>query len=136
MLLHYGYKDCTFICHSFSSYLLLLFSIRRPQLAQERIRKLVLLSPIGITTKEEDYKNYINGCSDLLHTLLNKFGWAFNLTYKSPLRTVCSCCKTSLIMGGLKEVGSTEREKELMCKLIETLVLLPDGSDPLFFRYF
>lgn len=57
MLLNYGYKDCTFICHSFSSYLLLLFSIRHPELAQDRIKKLVLLSPIGITTKEEDYKN-------------------------------------------------------------------------------
>lgn len=136
MLLHYNFKDCTFVCHSFSAYLLLRFSIRHPQFAQDRIKKLVLLSPIGITTKEEDYKNYINGCSDLLHTLLNKFGWAFNLTYKSPLRTICSCCKTSLIMGGLKKVGSSEREKELMCKLIETLVLLPDGSDPLFFRYF
>lgn len=62
------------------------------------------MSPIGITIKEEDYKNYIRNCSDFLHTIVNKFGWTFNLSYKSPLRTICSCCRGSLIANSLKEI--------------------------------
>jgi hypothetical protein len=76
-------------------------------LAQAHIKRLLLLSPIGITTREEDYKNKIRSCSDVFYTILSKIGWAFNLTYKSPLRTICSCCKKSLVMDRIKQVEMT-----------------------------
>jgi hypothetical protein len=81
-----------------------MFTIKYPDLTAKHIKELLLLSPIGITIKEEDYKNEIHSFSDVLHTIINKFGWTFNLTYKSPLRTICSCCKQSLIEKSLKDL--------------------------------
>jgi pimeloyl-ACP methyl ester carboxylesterase len=50
-------KNATFICHSFSSYFTLLYSIRHKDMTKKHIKQLLMLSPVGLTTKEEDYKN-------------------------------------------------------------------------------
>lgn len=68
-----------------------------------------MLSPVGFTSKEEDYKKEINSCGDFFHTIIHKLGWTFRLTYKSPLRTICSCCKRKLIMNSLSEENLGER---------------------------
>jgi pimeloyl-ACP methyl ester carboxylesterase len=101
-LTFYKIVNATFICHSFSAYLVLLFTIRYPDLTKRHIKQLVMLSPVGLTPKEEDYKREITSCGDILHTIIHKLGWTFNLTYKSPLRTICSCCKKRLIMNSLE----------------------------------
>jgi len=67
-----------------------------------------MFSCVGITPKELDSKNKISGISDFFDTILNKFGWAFNLTYKSPFRTILSCCKSSLIKKCLKDSDYNE----------------------------
>ena len=69
---------------------------------------MILLSPIGITPKENDYKYSIRGVKDVYYTLLAKFGWKFELTYKSPLRTVCSCCKDGILKGSFSEIEIKE----------------------------
>ena len=77
-----------------------------------------MLSPVGLTSKEEDYKKQVKNCGDFVHWLTHKMGWCFKLTYKSPLRTICSCCKTRLIMNSLEEENLSQKEKELECKIL------------------
>ena len=75
------------------------------------IEKLIFLSPVGFTPKAQDRNNSIKSCSDIGSTLLAKFGWKFNLTFKSPLRTICSCMKKKLLTGGFNDFPMTAREK-------------------------
>jgi pimeloyl-ACP methyl ester carboxylesterase len=103
----YQHKNIVMISHSFSAYLSLRYLLTHPQ--ETRISSLLLLSPVGITPKEADYKNGINSCSDIFHTLLSKFGWTFNLTYKSPLRTICRCFKEKLIKDSFKKYELKEK---------------------------
>lgn len=55
-LTFYKTTNATFICHSFSAYLAILFTIRHPKLTAKHIKQLLMLSPVGLTPKEEDYK--------------------------------------------------------------------------------
>ena len=48
MLEFYNHKNFTMICHSFSAYLIFLYSVRS---RKPFVSKMVLLSPIGITPK-------------------------------------------------------------------------------------
>ena len=95
-----------------------------------------MLSPVGLTPKEDDYKNNIRSCNDFIHLLTHKLGWTFNLTYKSPLRTCLSCCKKRLIMNSLNEENLSEKDKELAYAIFDVLIKLPDGSENLFYRMF
>ena len=44
ILKHYRARNATFICHSFSAYLVLLLTLRHPSAVKEHIRQLLLLS--------------------------------------------------------------------------------------------
>lgn len=67
---------------------------------------------------------------------MHKCGWTFNLSFKSPLRTLCCCCKKYLVMSSFERLELTKEEKELMLEIVDTLVSLPDGSESIFFNYF
>ena len=56
ILTAYNIKNVTFICHSFSAYLTLLLTIKREEIVKKYIKQLLLLSPVGLTPKDEDYK--------------------------------------------------------------------------------
>lgn len=126
MLNFYQHENIVMINHSFSAYLSLRYLLMNPQ--DNRVTSLILLSPVGITPKENDYKNEIHSCSDIFNTLMSKFGWTFNLTYKSPLRTICSCFKEKLIKDSFKEYELNEEELNLMVNIFLTMIALPDGS--------
>ena len=51
ILTFYNVKNVTFVCHSFSAYLTLLFTLRRPELTIRYIKQLLMLSPVGLTPK-------------------------------------------------------------------------------------
>ena len=89
------------INHSFSCYLCLRHLILNP--TDSRIKKLILLSPVGITPKENDYKNTIHSCGDIWHTLVGKLGWNFNLSYKSIFRTICCCLKKKILTSSFSD---------------------------------
>lgn len=56
MILHfYKHKNIVFISHSFGAYVTLLFTLKHSH--KFNIEKCILLSPIGVTPKEKDYKN-------------------------------------------------------------------------------
>ena len=103
VLKFYKLTNATFICHSFSAYLILLMNIKHPTIIKEHIKQMLLLSPVGLTPKEEDYKNQVKSCGDFIHLMMHKLAWCFKLTFKSPVRTICSCCRTRLIMNSLEE---------------------------------
>ena len=62
-----------------------------------------MLSPVGLTLKEQDYKNEIRGCGDCIHLLYHKIGWCLRANFKSLLRTICCCCKKKMVMRSLNE---------------------------------
>lgn len=78
-----------------SAYIVLRYMMMEPE--DKRIAKAILLSPVGVTSKQRDDKNTIKSCSDVVSSLINNFGWKFNLTFKSPLRTICCCLKKKLL---------------------------------------
>jgi hypothetical protein len=73
-------------------------------MAEIHIKELLLLSPVGISTKEDDYKSYINSCSDIFAKAFYQIGWTFNLSFKTPFR-LCSCARGYLINKELKTVN-------------------------------
>ena len=85
------------ICHSFSAYVVLRFITNYPELSWKRIGQAVLLSPVGLTPLEEDYKSSPNGCGDCLYACFIKVGWALKLNYKTMLRNMFCCLKKTLI---------------------------------------
>jgi pimeloyl-ACP methyl ester carboxylesterase len=52
ILKNYKLKNATFICHSFSAYLVLLLTLRHPLVVNQHVKQLLLLSPVGLTPKE------------------------------------------------------------------------------------
>lgn len=52
------------------------------------------------------------------------------------MRTIFSCCKRYFIDNYLRGLELDEKGKEIMSKILHTLVALPDGSEPVFFDYF
>lgn len=56
MLAFYRHPNATLICHSFSCYIAWLYTLRKGP-NYEHIKELVLLSPVGITPKEDDPNN-------------------------------------------------------------------------------
>ena len=101
MLDFYNHQNIVMINHSLSCYISLRYLLKNK--SENRIKKLIMLSPVGITPKENDLKNKIRSCKDVWETFIGNFGWKFNLTYKSPLRTICSCLKKKLLTGAFSE---------------------------------
>lgn len=122
----YNHKKIVLISHSLSGYMTLRYMMEYPK--DDRISKAVLLSPIGITSKERDQKNKITSFSLFVNALVNSFGWKFRLTFKSPLRTVLSCLKTRILKKTFASFSLTQSELSIMIELFETLIKLPDGS--------
>ena len=100
------------INHSFSCYLVLLHLLENRE--ESRIKKLILLSPVGITPRENDYKSKISSCSDFLYFISSKIFWKLNLTYKSPLRKICCCFKKKILKNSFSKYPLTEGEIQLM----------------------
>lgn len=72
-------------------------------MVEKHVKEIVLLSPIGITVKEEDYKSQVRGVSDFFYGLFVRIGWAFKLTYPFLMRTICCCCKNYFVDKYLSE---------------------------------
>ncbi len=90
--------------HSFGGYLTLLYLLKYKSF-HSRVKEVVLLSPVGITSKEQDYKSKVNNFSDCLHVVGNKISWAFGVTYKSPFRCLCVCLKDKVFANAVKGCG-------------------------------
>jgi alpha-beta hydrolase superfamily lysophospholipase len=56
MLTFYKSDEIVFVSHSLGGYLTLAYIMRHSPFI-ERIKEVILLSPVGITPKEEDYKS-------------------------------------------------------------------------------
>lgn len=67
---------------------------------------------------------------------LNKFGWKFNLTYKSPMRTLLFRWKEDLLFKSFQKYDLEVGEAKSMAKIFDGLISLKDGSENLFFKYF
>lgn len=111
ILCYFQPKDSIWVCHSFSAYLMFKFVTRNPAMTKEHVKEIILLSCIGITVAEEDYKARIESCSDLFHTVISKIGWTFNWTYKTLLRTICFCFKDYFISNYLKALAINEKNR-------------------------
>lgn len=93
MLKFYGnHKHISFIGHSLGAYLIIIYLIKYNTF-HDRIKEIILFSPVGITSKQQDYKSKVKSFSDCLHLIGNKISWTFGLTYKSPFRFICPCLK-------------------------------------------
>ncbi len=103
---YHNYKEIFFVSHSFGGYLTLLYILKYKSFASN-IREVILLSPAGITPKEEDYKSKMKGFSDCMHFLGNQLSWSFQITYKSPFRCICACFKRRVFGDAVKNCGFT-----------------------------
>ena len=124
------------ICHSFSAYLALRFLTKFPEVMRQHVKQIVCLSPIGITPREEDYKNFSKGCRDCLYTALIKVGWNLKLSYKQLLKNLGCCLKDKILDDFTGQIELKEREKQLFSSILKTMIALPTGSESLFFSYF
>ena len=97
---------------------------------------MVLLSPVGITIAEDDYKSTSSSCCDCLYGFMVNVGWALKLNYKSILGKCCCCFKEKIIKNFVKGIELQEKEKEIFTNIIMTLISLPEGSDSLFYDFF
>lgn len=99
----YERRDFVFVGHSLGAYLLMLFLERYK--GQYPIAKCILLSAVGVTPKEQDYKNKISGCGDALQFCFSKFAWALNLSYKDILKILWISAKKNILRNSLSKYG-------------------------------
>lgn len=92
------------IGHSFGAYLILLY-LKKYKTFSKKIKEVILLSPVGITPKEEDYKSKVKSFKDFLRVVGNNISWLFGLTYKSPFRCICACFKNKVFENAVKNCG-------------------------------
>jgi len=78
------------------------------------IAKCILLSPIGVTNKIQDYKNKINSYLDIAHHCISWAGWTFQLSYKSLLKILWNGPKRKLIKKSFSKFLLTDQELDLM----------------------
>lgn len=66
-------------------------------MANKHIKEALLLSPVGITVKDEDYKNK-SGCVNFFQNIYYKLIWYSNLNHKSLFNLLCyDCCQDYFI---------------------------------------
>lgn len=131
---HFNHPKIVLMCHSFSGYICLRYLLEADYL--DSVERVILLSPIGITPGHADYKNKIRSFGDFKNLCLSKLGWRFNLTYKSPLRTICCCFRAYLLRRGFQAFPLSQLLRQMLVKIFSLMVDLPDGSDSLFFSCF
>lgn len=105
---YFNHPKIVLLSHSFSCYVAFRYLLERPHLPQ--VEKVIMLSPIGLTPLTLDYKYNIRSCSDFFNSIFSKFCWRFNLTYKSPLRTICACAKKGILTRAFTPLPLTQTQ--------------------------
>lgn len=118
--------------HSFGSYVCLLYASSHKTV----VEKVIMFSPIGITSKEEDYKHKVEGCSGVLHWLISQLGWKCELSYKNFLRYFVCCCQRWVLRKMFSSGGNSEERVEAFSRLIFRMLYEPICGERLFFKIF
>ena len=98
---YYKHKNIVFISHSFGAYITMKFAIKNQ--SDLNIERCILLSPIGVTPMETDYKNRCKSYKDIFYYVLSWFAWKFDLTYKSALKKLHGSLKRRLLKSFLSK---------------------------------